>query len=400
MYPISSRASYLFKKYYNKAASAEEVEELFSLFKNISDDELTRLMREEWESLNPEESLFDAAKSKSILDRIIPEKVKIEVEPLRDPEIRRIDGFKRLFVAAAVIFIIGFGLHFFRGESPEIKKQLVAVPVLNDVPPGGKKAVLMLADGKKIILDSLNDGLILRTVGFEINKTGDGQLAYQTLNRNFKNAKNSGLNIVSTPRGGEYKVILPDGTKVWLNSASSIKFPTVFSGGTREIELKGEAYFEVAKNALVPFIVKSEHAEIEVLGTHFNVRAYSDELVMKTTLLEGSVKVKAGTNNEILKPGEQAVLQDDVLRIINNADVEGQTAWKNGLFQFKDASLEDVMKQAALWYDLKVVYEGDIPEKQFTGKISRKVNASEFLKMLKYLGVDFNLEGKEITIVN
>jgi hypothetical protein len=399
MYPLNSRASYLFKKYYNKAASPEEVEELFYLLKNITDEEVTRLMREEWENLETKELLFDTVKSMEILDGIIPGKTYIEEEPLQVIKVRRMNRFQKLYVAAAVIIVLGFGLHFFRRGGSEIQQQMVTVPVFNDVPPGGNKAILMLADGKQIILDSLQNGLILRTSNFEINKTQDGQLAYQTFDGKYKNAKNAGLNMISTPRGGEYKVILPDGTKVWLNAASSLKFPTVFLGAYREVELKGEAYFEVAKNPQMPFKVRSRVAEIEVLGTHFNVRAYNDERAMKTTLVEGSVQVKSRNSNKILKPGEQAVLEGGTM-LVSNVDVEEHIAWKNGLFQFKDASLEDVMKQAALWYDLKVIYLGKIPQKQFTGKTSRKVNASEFLNMLRYIGVEFKREGKEITIIN
>ena len=305
--------------------------------------------------------------------------------------------FQMLFAAAAVIIFLYFGLHFFKRVGPEIPQQMVTVPVLNDVPPGGNKAILMLADGKQIILDSLKDGLILRTSNFEVNKTEDGQLVYQSFDRSHLDAKNSEFNMIYTPRGGEYKVILPDGSKVWLNAGSSIRFPTVFRGRTREVDLKGEAYFEVAKNPRMPFKVKSRNAEIEVLGTHFNVRAYTDEKAMKTTLVEGSVKVKSLNSNKILKPGEQAVLKGKAM-VVNTVVVEEQIAWKNGLFLFKDASLEDVMKQAALWYDLKVSYAGKIPPKQFTGKTSRKINASEFMNMLKYIGVEFKREGKNVLI--
>lgn len=397
MYPENSRASYLFKKYYSKSASSEEVDELFFLLKNMSDDELTQLTREEWENLELEKSLFDTAKSNEILDGIISEKTYIEEASLQDSNVRWIYGFQKLYVAAAVIIFLGFGLHFFKDSGTEIQQQTVTAPVFNDVPPGGNKAILMLADGRRITLDSLKNGLILRTSDFEVNKTADGQLVYQSFEKNKLNTNNSEFNMIYTPRGGEYKVILPDGSKVWLNAATSIRFPTVFRGKTREVDLKGEAYFEVAKNPRMPFKVKSRDAEIEVLGTHFNVRAYTDERAMKTTLVEGSVKVNSRGSNKILKPGEQAVLEGKAMQV-STVVVEEQIAWKNGLFQFQDASLEDVMKQASLWYDLKVSYAGKIPQKQFTGKTSRKVNASEFMNMLKYFGVEFKREGKNVLI--
>jgi ferric-dicitrate binding protein FerR (iron transport regulator) len=175
----------------------------------------------------------------------------------------------------------------------------------------------------------------------------------------------------------------------------------VFKGKIREVELKGEAYFEIAKNAAMPFKVKSAHAQIEVLGTHFNVRAYDDEKAMKTTLIEGAVKITSGNLTNVLKPGDQAVLNgDNGMKVINDVDADVETAWKNGLFQFKDASIEEIMRQAALWYNLKISFEGEIPQRYFTGKISRNVKASEFLNMLKYTGVRFRIEGGNIIVMN
>jgi hypothetical protein len=400
MFPVNSRASYLFKKYYNKSASPDEIKELFYLLNEFSDDDLTRLMLEGWENLQGNEQLFDTAKSKEILAGIIPEKSCSSDELGQVHNMLWIRKLKKLSIAASVIIILGFGLYFFRNTGPEIPSKMVAIPVFNDVAPGGNRAILKLANGRQIILDSLENGLILRTSNVDIKKTADGQLAYQVFKTKDKSNSNPELNTIYTPRGGEYRVILPDGSRVWLNAASSIKFPTVFRGAAREVELIGEAYFEVAKDAQMPFKVMSGGAEIEVLGTHFNIRAYNSENAMKTTLVEGSVKIKSQKSSKILKPGQQAVLEDSRMQIISNIDVEVQIAWKNGLFQFKDASLENVMKQAALWYDLKVIYSGNIPQKQFTGKISRKVNASEFLNMLRYVGVDFKREGKNVTITD
>lgn len=400
MYSLNLRSAYLFKKYYNKTASPAEIKELFHLLEKTSDDELISLMHEEWDNLQVQQPLFGVGKSMEMLECIIPERICFEENAIRDNKFGWLFVFRKLSVAAAVIIVLGTGLYFFKGSYSKPQGQVVSVPVLNDVPPGGNKALLTLTNGRQIILDSLKNGLILRASNFEINKTEDGQLEYHSFDRTDESAEEPDLNMISTPRGGEYRVILPDGSKVWLNAGSSIKFPPVFRGKTRVVELRGEAYFEVAKNAKMPFKVKSRQAEIEVLGTHFNVRAYTDEKAMKTTLVEGSVKVRTLNSNATLKPGDQAVLQDYLMQVVHRVDVEEQIAWKNGLFQFKDASLEDVMKQAALWYDLKVSFAGKIPQKQLTGKTSRKANASQFMNMLKYIGVEFKIEGKNVTITN
>jgi ferric-dicitrate binding protein FerR (iron transport regulator) len=185
-----------------------------------------------------------------------------------------------------------------------------------------------------------------------------------------------------------------------LNAASKIKFPAVFKRNIREVELDGEAYFEIAKRSAMPFVVKTGKTEIEVLGTHFNVKAYSSQEVMKTTLVEGSVKIKGGNSSLLLKPGQQARLAGGSMTVVSNVDIEEQVAWKNGLFIFKDATIEEVMSQVASWYDLNVSFEGKIPEKLLTGKVSRSVNVTEFMNLLNYAGVKFKIKGKNIVIAN
>lgn len=399
MHSLSSRITYLFKKYYNKTASPGEVTQLFQQLDRLPDEELVAMMHNEWENIQQDESLFDSVKSLEILNTILTSTVS-EKHVLKEAKIIKFSGIRRISIAAAVLIFISIGIYLF--TSTEIDPQIprFSKVIIHEIPPGGKRAVLTLTNGRTIILDSLKNGTIVKTSTFEINKTEEGLLVYHSYKSNNKTIGSSEFNIISTPRGGEYKVILPDGSKVWLNAASSIKFPAVFSGNTREIYLNGEAYFEVAKNSSIPFRVRSKYAEIQVLGTHFNARAYNDELSVKTTLVEGSVKIRTRSTVNLLKPGEQAVLERNNLTIIKDVDVEEQLAWKNGLFQFKDASLENVMKQAALWYDLTIHYEGKISKRHLTGKISRKVNASEFLNMLKYTGVEYKRSGKDIFIKN
>ena len=399
MHSLNSKVTYLFKKYYNKTASPGELTQLFQLLDRLPDEELVAMMHNEWDNIQQDEPLFDSVKSLEILDTILPATVPQE-NVVTEAKVIDFSGIRRISIAAAVLIFISIGIYLF--TSTEIDPQIprFSKVIMHEIPPGGKRAVLTLTNGRSIILDSLKNGTIVKTSTFEVNKTEEGLLIYQSYKSNTRTIGNSDFNIISTPRGGEYKVILPDGSKVWLNAASSIKFPTVFTGNTREIYLKGEAYFEVAKNASIPFIVKSKYAEIQVLGTHFNARAYNDELSVKTTLVEGSVKISTRSSVNLLKPGEQAVLERNNLTIIKDVDVEEQLAWKNGLFQFNDASLENVIKQAALWYDLTIRYEGKISKRHFTGKISRKVNASEFLNMLKYAGVEYKRDGKVIVIKN
>lgn len=395
----NDRLSYLFNSYYNKTATTQETEELFELLHITTDDDMTVVIREAWDRLQIKDPLFAPEKSSEILNNILSaeaeEKIPEEGTIVTDG-VRWISLYSK-YIAAAILILVSAGSFFLWRPAPEPEVK-VASNLTNDALPGGNRAVLSLANGKSINLDSMRNGTVLEMTDFEVDKTKDGELVYHVFENNNQKL---GLNTLSTPRGGQYQVILPDGTKVWLNAASSIRFPSVFNGKTREVELKGEAYFEVAENKAIPFKVKSSHAQIEVLGTHFNVRAYDDEKIMKTTLVEGAVKITSGGSSNVLKPGDQAVLDgENKMEVISDVDSEVETAWKNGLFQFKDASIPEIMRQAALWYNLKVSFEGKIPKRYFTGTISRNVKASEFLDMLKYTGVKFRIEEGKIIVMN
>lgn len=404
MYSSKSRTSFLFRKYYNKTASQKETEELFQIMKSLSDDKLKELIREEWYNLELTDSFFNHDVSMGMLNKILPAKPKStnhEKEVLFNIIISWISRFRKVSVAASILVLLSTGLYFWFKPTLNPKRSLASRnSVSQDLPPGGAKATLTLADGKEIILDNARNGIIASTNSFKVIKTESGQVVYQSFGTNINKTINTELNKITTPRGGEYKIIMPDGSKVWLNSASTIKFPGVFKGDTRSVELEGEAYFEIAKNSTMPFMVKSRNVEIEVIGTHFNVKAYSDEDLVKTTLVEGSIKIKRGNSSHLLIPGQQAVLIGNNTKVLNDIDVEEQIAWKNGLFQFKDAGIEEVMHQAALWYDLNVTFEGNITEKYLTGKISRSVNVSEFMNILDYAGVKFKIVGNNITIMN
>jgi hypothetical protein len=278
------------------------------------------------------------------------------------------------------------------------QQQAVAVIKKNhEIVPGGNKAILTLANGSKVVLNSAANGNIASQGNTTIKKLSNGVVAYNKNNSIVTPPAAIAYNTMSTPRGGQYHLILADGTNVWLNAASSIKFPVVFNGNQRKVQITGEAYFEVAHDKTKPFRVESDGQTVEVLGTHFNVNTYADENDIKTTLLEGSVKIKAGNKSYLLKPGEQSHLKNGDVSI-TQADMDEALAWKNGVFHFNDAGIESVMKQISRWYDVDVKYEGKIKERTFSGEISMNVNASQILDAMRFKKINYTIEGKTITV--
>jgi transmembrane sensor len=261
-----------------------------------------------------------------------------------------------------------------------------------DILPGGNRALLTLSNGKQIVLTNARNGHLAAEGTASINKTADGQLAYTA---DGDAAAGTSYNSLSTPLGGQYALTLSDGTRVILNAASSIRYPTQFSGAERKIELTGEAYFEVAHNAAMPFRVVSKLQNVLVLGTHFNVNSYEDEPAAKTTLLEGSVLLNGHTR---LKPGEQAISSGTAIRVIN-ADTELAVAWKNNKFIFDNDNIANIMRMVARWYNVSIVYSGPVPEGSFGGSVSRFNNISEVLNILELTGkVHFKIEGRRVTV--
>ena len=313
--------------------------------------------------------------------------------------------FLILAVGASVLFMIK------RKKDTNISSLSISQRFRNDVLPGGDKAVLILADGSRIPLDSVSNGELACQGNTTVIKLENGLLAY---NIHSGGSQSVSYNTVSTPKGGKYQVHLPDGSKVWLNAASSLKFPTIFSGKERTVELAGEAYFQIAKNTAVPFKVfiipdsggremsKDELMQIEVLGTEFNVMAYSNEGDFRATLINGAVKVTVGNEISTLKPGQQARItvgrNSSFSKIASDINIEEVIAWKNGLFEFQDASIQSIMRQVERWYDVNIVYNGKV-DQQFIGKIPRQVKLSTLLKILESTGwVHFMIDGKKITI--
>lgn len=308
----------------------------------------------------------------------------------------------KVAAVASVILLLFVGMYFLKPtRSKEIAKNIAPVkPFKNDVAPGGNKAILTLADGSTIVLDSLENGSVAQQGNSKIIKLNDGKLAYEVARGGKQKTQKVAYNTVSTPRGGQYQLTLSDGSKVWLNAASSITFPTAFTGNKREVSITGEAYFEVAHNALMPFDVKVGNIKVKVLGTHFNVNAYDDEDAIKTTLLQGSVKVSKGNEDILIVPGEQARVNKASAKITvkKNIDLEEVVAWKNGLFQFDQAGIKTIMRQIARWYDIDVEFEGGLPDKKYDGKIYRNVNASQVLKILEEGGIHFKIENKKVIV--
>lgn len=305
------------------------------------------------------------------------------------------------YIAAAVI-ILACGMVVYNTLNKPVKQPFAANKqpnVKQDVDPGTNKAILTLSNGSKFVLDHVKNGVLLKNGHISIKKAKDGQLIY-SVNKTKQDdaAPTITYNTVSTPIGGQYQVILPDGTQVWLDAASSLKFPTVFKGNERTVDLTGEAYFEVTKNAAMPFIVKVDDMQVRVLGTHFNIMAYTNEADIRTTLLEGSIQLTSGQKSNVLKPGQQGVVNKSGNIEVLDVDAEQAIAWKNGYFEFNRSSIQEIMNQLSRWYDTKVTYEGQIPDDEFVGKIQRNVKLSQVLHILELSNVHFRIENKNIIV--
>lgn len=308
-------------------------------------------------------------------------------------------------VAASILLLLSAGLYFLLPTRLQKQQQasFVTQPV-NDIAPGGNKAVLTLADGSTIVLDNASNGTISQQGNIQVQKLDNGLLSYTVNGKKVTENDETFYNTITTPRGGQYHITLADGTLVWLNAASSIRFPVVFAGTERKVTITGEAYFEVAKNAAMPFKVKAAFSEIEVLGTHFNVNAYEDETYIKTTLLEGLVKVSATTMSAnrlpiLLKPGQQSgISKAGNISVQNDVDIEEAMAWKNGRFQFSSADLNSILRQISRWYDVDIVYNGKV-DLHFTGQLARNANVSNVFEKLALTGeVHFRIDGKKIIV--
>lgn len=379
----------LVEKYIHDLASNEEKEMLLQWYKDESNKEV------EWEL--DEDEVEQQLKSK-IYTKIIEYKYTNTIKP-------KFRQYYKLTAAALVLIFFAIGFYFYSVPryKPNIAPKFNTATVNpHDIEPGGNKAILTLADGSRIELDESKNGILVNQGSFNVRKNADGVIAY-IFNAQDKSSKNPTslpiYNTIETPVGGKYQLILADGTQVWLNSASSLRFPVVFNTDSREVELKGEAYFEVSKDVNRKFSVRSKNQTVEVLGTHFNINAYSDESAIRTTLLEGEVRVIElnSKDSKLLKPGEQSIVDKSIQ--IENINIQAEIAWKEGYFNFTRADIETVMRQLGRWYGVHAKYEGTLPEHHFSGAISTDLTLLEVLEILEKSNIHFKLEGKEVTVM-
>lgn len=316
----------------------------------------------------------------------------------RIPATRRL--FQKIAVAASIFAILGLSLYFYNSRSTG--KAELANLQSNDIDPAGNKAYLTLGNGKRIALTGAINGTVATQANVQITKTADGQLVYTIVENNSGSTSALEYNTIETPNGGRYEIALPDGTHVWMNAASSLKYPASFASlKERRVKLQGEAYFEVAKDNQHPFIVETFMQEVKVLGTHFNINSYANEPETKTTLLEGSVRVSNLTskNSKKLIPGQQAAIKDDEIKI-SEADIDQALSWKNGDFVFVGEDLKAVMRQVARWYDVEIEYQGNINSSGVVSTISRTKKLSQLLKALQInQGIHFKVEGRRVLVM-
>lgn len=368
--------------------------------KGTANDAEKQLVEEYYEQLLKQDSPDDDNSNSEELKKKLLENILANVEahtiPLSSTHKRPLFYITRI---AAAIVIIFAGIFVYKSvTNPKTATEVIAAKVRPDslLLPGTDKAVLTLADGSVINLDSSNNGKLADQNGSVVTQKG-GHILYDG---NENNPGKIVYNTLSTPRGGQYNVTLGDGTRVWLNALSGIRYPVNFSGASRTVEIIGEVYFEVAHDKRKPFIVKANDMSVEVLGTHFNVMSYADEDYINTTLLEGLVKVSNEKDSKTLQPGQQSAYNNSS-KVFNvrDADTEKVMAWKNGMFLFKGDDIKTIMRQMSRWYDVDVTFSGTVSTKLYRGSISKYVTAQDVFKILELAGIQFKIEGKKVIIL-
>ena len=388
---IPANIQLLIEKYQSGTATKEELRQLNEWYHSFDDSEVEITVQ----TIDSEQQLNDRIQTR-LLQTIHQE----------NPVIKRSFRWRVPAIAAAVL-LIAVSVYFLlnsKTKTPEVVAKQAAKSIKqNSIQPGGNKAILTLANGSSIVLDTASNGMLSDLGNVKIQKLQNGLLAYTIKAKQITENDAAFYNTITTPRGGKYQVTLTDGTKVWLNAASSIRFPVVFTGKERRVQITGEAYFEVAKNKHLPFRVQASGSEIEVLGTHFNVNAYADETFVKTTLLEGLVKVSASSSKnsspKFIQPGQQAsVDKGGMIDVKDHTNVEEAVAWKNDRFEFKSTDIRSILRQLSRWYDVDVVYQGNV-NLHFTGQLSRTEPVDTIFKKLELTGaVHFKTEGKTIIV--
>ena len=381
----------LVEKYLHGTASEEETHRLFNWYKSELNVERTLDLDEFEDEEDFKETLFSG----------------IHISDLKNENHTRSKIYSLAAAACVLLFMVS-GLYFYNKSNtvkPNVTQKVVVRKNTNDIKAGGVKAILTLADGKQVILDDSKNGIVIDQGGIKIHKNSKGVIEYsltERLNQDYTEDKEPQVvyNTIQTPAGGKFQLNLADGSKVWLNSESSLRFPVFFSGDSREVQLEGEAYFEVSKDQHKKFSVRSGNQTVEVLGTHFNINAYANEPSMTTTLIEGAVKViEMNTNkSQILKPGEQAIVSKDI-KVQHKEDIQADLAWKEGYFNFENANIETVMRQLGRAYGITTRYETSMPETHFEGAISTNLSLLEVLDILQKSNIHFRLEGREVVVM-
>ncbi|MBL7737550.1 MAG: FecR domain-containing protein [Chitinophagaceae bacterium] len=387
----------LLQRWMRNQVSVEEADALMRyLDKGDHTRTLLQELRESFDAAQFLETPMDEALSERVRKKLLEHTYCQPVIGMQPRDRGR--GWFRMIAAAVAAISIGLGAYFFFFNKPLIKDpapSAVLADTANDAAPGQYRALLTLADGKQITLDQASVGELAREGGAAIVNKG-GQLEYS---REASVGEQVAYNTVSTARGESYPLVLSDGTRVWLNASSSVRFPTSFTGNERRIEISGEAYFEVAKDPSKPFRVGVRNMTVEALGTSFDINAYTDESTINTTLVEGAVKVYSGNAVLRLAPGQQSrLLAEGRLQLEDKVNIDEIIAWKDGLFHFERADLASILRQFSRWYAVDIVYEGKVKPRRFFGIISRGSSLSDVLKMLEANDIRFKIEGKKLIV--
>ncbi|MEP6626359.1 MAG: FecR domain-containing protein [Ginsengibacter sp.] len=397
----------LFERYLNNQCSPVEVKALLKYFDAEEDhDQLKSLIRQHMEHAMAKDESTDARLQILAESGFIKIKDAISDQYIKDP-IRTIPIYQRKWylVAASVslLLLASTALYVFQRRMDTVFIAQKNNPAQHfDIDPGRNNATLTLDNGTTIVLDSAANGTLAQQGNADVQKI-NGQISY--LETKETENSNPVYNTVATANGNQYQLVLTDGSKVWLNAASSIRFPATFTSNERKVDITGEVYFEVAKDATKPFKVSFKDKsgaseEIQVLGTHFNVNAYPDEPEMKTTLLEGSVRIKNTNGVKMLEPGQQARIKPGGIEIKKDVDIEQVMAWKNGYFVFDNTDVYTLMRQVSRWYNVEINFKGNVTEDGFSGKISRDVPLSKIIRILEMNDVHIIADGRKITIGN
>ncbi len=379
----------LLKKYLSGDCTVAEINEVDEWFDSMDavPEELVGL------SDNQRKLVEDKIFERILLNIGVKEQQKSLLIPKKSISIRTI-----LWAAASLILVLGTVLIWRYNAQLNLQSQQAKLHQSVHIKPGGNRAVLTLGDGSSVELTEAKIGALADQQNVSVVKTAEGELRYKIHARSA--SADISYNKIATPVGGKYSVVLPDGTKAWLNSKSSLRFPTAFKGAERVVQMTGEVYFEVAKNPNQPFKVQSGGTEIKVLGTHFDVMAYNDEVGQKTTLLEGSIQLSSGNFYQLLKPGQQALVDPSGIKVNHNCDLEAVMAWRNDLFIFKDMEIKEIARQLSRWYDIQVVFRGTPSKIAYTGTISKDVELSELLGMLQFTGLKYELNRNQLIIID